>query len=292
MPKPLQRTYTNFPDDWQCVTARGANNFVTQAVFRAPDGTKKIWESRRHRKGRGLQEVHAQRAPARNPWLQFIAPQKISWWVTIGFIAGSICFTLAAASALFFPRFFSQPTASGIAEWSYFIGAIFFTVAIYLQILESINADKNAYLQDQPRQPFRWWAWQFRRLSFVSSLILLIGSLFFNLETTCALLGLTTVYLTSLPSLLGAICFVVYSYLALVEVCHSYWQWKPRSIEWWVQIFNLVGSLGFFIGAIFGFEIPGLSAPQDELIVKVTFFQGSICFLIGSYLMLPEMFSP
>lgn len=66
---------------------------------------------------------------------------------------------------------------------------------------------------------------------------------------------------------------------------------RLREISWWVVAFNLLGSAGFLVGSAFGLDIPGLSSPEETLVTRVSFLQGSAFFLIGSYLMLPEIFS-
>lgn len=287
----LESTHTNFPGDWTLLKTKGANKFTTLANFRTSEGENKIWESRRHRKERGLEQTQQRgdRLKQTNP-LKYVSPQKLSWWVAIGFIVGSALFTLGALAALS-PSWFAGLDFN-LVDWAYFSGAIAFTIAIYLQILETINADENAYLKDVPRQNFYLWKWQFDRLSYVSTLILFIGSLMFNVETTCVLLGITNSFLlVSLPSLLGSIAFVIYGYLGAVEVCHQWWGWKPRRFSWWVQVFNFVGAIGFLVAAIFGFDLPGFSSPDAPLVVQISHFLGSILFLAGSALMLPELYS-
>ncbi|PSO60995.1 MAG: hypothetical protein BRC47_11265 [Cyanobacteria bacterium QS_7_48_42] len=220
-----------------------------------------------------------------NP-VQIWASLRIRWWIAITFIVGSAFFTLGASAALF-PQFFAQDkTALILTDSFYFLGAILFTIGIYMQILEAINVN---------RKEFRWWAWQPQRISFLSPLVLLVGSLLFNVETTFALVeGLDWFkknLLVSLPSLVGAVCFVISCYMDFARVSQKPWAWKPRYKEWWVHLLNLFGSIGFLVGASFGFEFPGLSVPEDALVVKAFYLQGSIFFLIASYLMLPVIFS-
>lgn len=56
-------------------------------------------------------------------------------------------------------------------------------------------------------------------------------------------------------------------------------------------MFSVLGSVGFVVGSVFGFNVPGLSSLAESEVTKWGFLEGSIFFLIGSYLMLPEMFS-
>ncbi len=183
-----------------------------------------------------------------------------------------------------------------MADWSYFGGGILFVVAIYLELLETINSDPHPKrARRRPDESFRWFAWRPHQLSFLSVFILLVGTLLFNVETTIALLGLSInnemSWLLSVPSFLGAILYVIATNIQLMETCHSYPCLKPRSISWWTAALYVLGSVGFLSGAFFSFDAPGLSNAGDLLIVKLSYLAGSILFLAGSYLMIPDIFS-
>lgn len=299
------RNRVHAPEEWEELESGGAGGFEdSRAVYRLPDGSEYHWESRRHRKGRGPRRASGQAAQTdrsreagkRNPWLGGFAPHRISWWVAVAFIVGSALFTLGATSSLLAPLF-GEEAAKVVADLSYFVGALLFTGGIYLQVLEGINSSDNIGLQrpyNTPRE-FRWFAWQPRRLGFMAPFLLLIGSLFFNVETTLVILsslGLATLPVAiGLTSLAGSVLFLVPSYLQMIEVCHRYLCWRPREISWWVTVFFVLGSVGFVVGSVFGFNVPGLSSPAESEITKWGFLQGSVFFLAGSYLMLPEMFS-
>jgi hypothetical protein len=203
---------------------------------------------------------------------------------------------LGAAASLWLPALVGAGLAGRVADWAYFVGATVFTGAMYLQILETVNADPHPRrARRRPDETFRWFAWQPRRLSVMEAFVLFIGSLLFNVETALALLGVSAGgginWLLSVPSFLGALLFVAGTYMQVIEACHRYLCVRPPSISWWSAALNLLGSAGFLAGAAFGFDIPGLSGPDDPTLVKVAYLQGSLLFLIGSYLMLPEMFS-
>ncbi len=298
----LKNTYVDFPDDWTLVEREGAGPFTTRAVHRLPDGSTHVWTSRRHRKGRGARVISdgAERAAdpsnsRKNPWLGFWAPGRITWWVAVAFVLGSVLFVVGSGAPLL-NETLGESLADRVADWSYFVGAALFTGAIYLQILETINSDPHpSRARHRPDERFRWFAWQPDRLSFLAVFVLFIGSLLFNFETSVALLGISgksgISWLLSAPSFLGAALFVVSTYMQVVETCHRYWCLKLCGISWWSAACNLVGSVGFLVGAFFGFDFPGLSTAADPLIVKVSYLQGSVLFLAGSYLMFPEMFS-
>lgn len=293
----LARTRVDFPEDWEILNAEGAGGFITRVTYRRPDGSERVWTSRRHRKGRGTRSKSGGTGSYRDsPWLGVWAPGSVSWWVAVGFMLGSALFVLGASSSLWFPAFVSTELANLITDWSYFIGATVFTVAMYLQILETINADPHP---DRARrrqdEEFRWFAWQPKRLSYLEAFILFVGSVLFNVETGLVIIGVSggegINWLLSVPSLLGALSFVVGGYMQVVEACHRYLCLRFRSISWWSATLNFLGCIGFLVGATFGFQVPGLSTLSDPTIVKAAYLQGSIFFLIGSYLMIPETFS-
>ena len=215
--------------------------------------------------------------------------------MAVSFVLGSLLF-IAGSGAPLLKDVLGESFANLIADWSYFIGATLFTGAIYLQILETVNTDPHPIrARRRPDESFRWFAWQPDRLSFLAVFLLFIGSLLFNFETGVALLGISKKFgiswLLSVPSFLGATLFVVSTYMQVVETCHRYLCLKLRGISWWSAALNLLGSVGFVVGAFFGFGVPGLSTPLDPIIVQVSYLYGSILFLAGSYLLFPEMFS-
>ena len=291
------------PDDWELVEKDGAGPFETRAVYWLPDGSTYVWESRRHRKGRGSRNISSPEENSvrsgsvsgrQNIWLGFFAPHRISWWVAILFLVGSVLFAVGALASLL-------PEVLGgvlVADWSYFVGALLYTIGVYMQILEAINSRDylGAGSTDGQEGTLDWFAWQPRRLSFMAPFVLLIGALLFNVEATLALaegLGLIEVaaLLVTWTSLTGSLLFVVACYMQLIETCHGYWCRQPREISWWLVVLYILGSVGFLVGSAFGLDVLGLVSPAEAPIVKLSFLAGSILFLIGSYLMLPEMLS-
>lgn len=295
----LARTYVDFPEGWEILDAEGAGGFITRVTYRKPDedGSEHVWTSRRHRKGRGTRSKSAEAESYRDsPWFGVWAPGSVSWWVAVSFIVGSALFALGASSSLWFQPFLSGELASRITDWSYFIGATIFTGAMYLQILETINANPHpSQARRRSDESFRWFAWQPKRLSYMEAFILFVGSVLFNVETGLVIIGVSGAdginWLLSAPSFLGALLFVVGCYMQVMEACHRYLCLRFRGISWWSATLNFLGCIGFLVGATFGFQIPGLSNLEDPTLVKAAYLQGSVFFLIGSYLMIPETFS-
>src|SRR3984957_19935560 len=105
--------YVEVPEGWRRLGSRGFGPFVTREVFRRPDGTRLLWDSRWHRK-------HAGRLSGGSTlW----APRALAWWMGVLFAIGSICFA--------FGSFHLYATAVGATPdiISFFVGSIFFTVA-------------------------------------------------------------------------------------------------------------------------------------------------------------------
>lgn len=285
-----ESTYMDFPDEWELLEADGAGPFTTRTVYRKPDGSKYEWEARNHRRRRG-----GPASGTKSRWLRFWAPGNVTWWVAVSFVLGSLLFTLAALVSLF-PGIVGGGLAFSLVDWSYFVGAVLFTVGVYLELLETVNASSRPQQKRRSAdQGFRWFAWQPKSLGYVSALVMLVGAVMFNVETLFALGGWYNLepisWLTSVPAILGAILFVASTYMGFTEICHRYLCTEPRNVSWWSSVCNTLGSAGFVVGAVAGFNVPGLSTPEGGLVVTVSFLIGSALFLAGSYLMFPEMFS-
>lgn len=301
------RSGPEVPPDWYVRGSGGPYRFTSWISFRLPDRSDYLWESRNQRKGAGPRTRVLHRAPvdaadprlAKSPWLRFWAPKRLAWWVAIAFMFGSVLFIVGAAGSLVPEVFGGTHRMSLFAESCYFVGAMVYTASIYGQLLESINADDRitADRETHPPDRFRWFTFAPKRLSFLTPFVLLIGSLVFNYETTFAL-GAAADVLPRLglwsTSLLGGVLFLASSLLQLSEATHHYVRFQPRNISWWVAVSFILGSVGFIIGALPGFGLPGLPTAEvgsGPVVVKLSFLGGGIAFLVGSYLMLPEFFT-
>lgn len=293
-----QRGRLSYPADWELVESQGP--FDTRLVYRLPDGSYYVWDQRRHRKGLGPREPSGQaaeqadRAPqAGQGGLWVWAPGRISWWVAIAFVVGSALFAVGGVASLF-PRWFGgQETAglvTGLCNWT---GALFFTVSLYLWLLEGINSSDSIGMlsRHRSRQRFSWFAWQPRRLEFVAPFLFLVGSLLFNVETSLVVAEevgwLKPPTAVTVLSFAGSVLFLVPSYLQLVEVSHGFVSWRPRALSWWVVVLFILGSVGFVAGAVVGFPVPAI--PPAKTLETLGLLLGAVFFLVGSYLMVPEL---
>ena len=284
---------------------RSGPNYVTKAVQFLPDGVTQVATSRRHRKGRGPKILDTSgnlriRPHRRNPWFSSWAPKRLTWWVAVLFIIGSAWFSLGGY-IITFPKNVPDPlTIELTVDRIFFIGSIFFTGAAFCQLLESINAGESAGLYEEETllstSTFQWIAWHPQRIGYMASLVQLIGTVMFNFNTGSAFFSdLTWIeenILIWTPNIIGCICFLIASRLAFMEVCHGYWGWKPGSLEWWITVLNLLGSIGFMVSALYSLAVPPGDDSNTFIWLSGFFtFQGAACFLVASYLLLPEMFS-
>lgn len=190
-----------------------------------------------------------------------------------------------------------------------FLGSLCFTIGSYAAFLEVINLNLDLTLEEDililekklgaVRHPPQSWrkiktfAWQPQRLDYLSALIQLIGAGLFNINCFFAMNQGWSWELDDVliwfPSALASLHFCLASYLAAVEVFHGYWAWRWRELEWWLVLLNLFGSVGFLSGSLFGFLGQGPFICCQEWGTNFSFLWGSVLFLGGSYLMIPEM---
>lgn len=293
------------PRDWERATSGGPRPFTSWIAYRRPQDTPYLWESRHSGKGAGPVTAAGRVAPhtpeaedSPNPWLQFWAPQRLAWWIALVFLVGSLLFIAGAAGSLVPSAFGGQHRMAIYAESCYFLGALLYTISIYGQVFESLNADDRIGPDGVTHAPqrYRWFGFEPQKLSFWTPSVLLIGSLMFNYETTFAL----GANLELLPkaglwwtSLIGSVLFLGSSLLQLAEAGHGHLRFDPRDVSCWVGLMFVLGSMGFIVGSLPGFPdtgFPTAENPAGASIVKVGFLVGGVAFLVGSYLMLPELF--
>lgn len=256
------------PEGWASLESRGFSRFVTKEVLRGPDGTVVRWDSRRSRKS-------SRSGPSSTWW----APHAIGWWIGVLFAVGSSAFAAGA-----FPPY-ADAVGTGYDNLTYFVGSIFFTSAAFLQYCQVVAT------------PGRWraaqiLAYQPDRIDWWAAAIQLLGTLFFNLSTghalSSGLSGPTSInHAVWRPDALGSICFLVSSFLAWAEVCHSAWAWRPRLTSWWIGLLNLVGSVAFGVSAVASKLQPN-GQLRSVALTNLGTFVGALCFLAGGLLLLPE----
>lgn len=277
------RARPGIPSDWEVVGDRGFGPFVTEERYLRPDGTSATWSSRAQRKGHGLQQ-----ARSTHRWLVLLwRPRRLTWWIASMFIVGSALFALGS-----FPAYFKSldPRVVGI---TFFVGSVFFTSAASLQFIEAVNAPTNVTTGAAAVRTWRVWTWQPRRIDIWATTIQLVGTLLFNLSTFTALIESLDVQqeerLVWAPDMLGSIAFLTASYLAYAEVCHRAWCWRQPGVSWSIVALNLLGSVSFGVAAVAAFVLPTTGEVLNITLVNGGTFVGAICFLLGAYLLMPEM---
>ena len=271
--------------------------FITRVVEHLSDGRLRVSHSRWHRKGLppveiGRDGVGVRAALVANPWLHLWAPGRLAWWIAVLFIIGSSCFALGSFASnwpQYLPLVFKD---SSIINTVFFVGSLFFTSAAWLQLLEAINGDVADI--GTPERSWRWFAWKPHNAGYSASLIQLIGTVLFNLNTADAMItGLGWVgedLLIWTPDVIGSVCFLVASYLALIEVSHRFWSVQPRQVSWWIVVLNMLGSVAFMLAAVFTVFLPSSGDMQWAWGANFFTLVGAAGFFSASYLMIPELF--
>ncbi|KAL2062294.1 hypothetical protein VTL71DRAFT_6560 [Oculimacula yallundae] len=127
----------------------------------------------------------------------------------------------------------------------------------------------------------------FRDLSFIASLIQSVGTFIFMFAIITAfplVLDLTIRFnswvLNLFPATLGGVLFITASVLQTISTQEKWYIPKPKSVEWHVGFWNVIGSIGFMLaGALF---YPGTT--EWGLQGSLASLWGSFAFMIGGML--------
>ena len=274
----LAERYPGTPQGWTVVDRDATGPFTTHVAYRRPDGEIVQWSSRFARKhASGLSRATR---PRRRWW----APGHASWWIGVLFAIGSVCFFLGP-----FPGF-ADLVGSAADGAVFFVGSVFFTSAALLQHLEAANADRDPAGRRTHR--IRLITFEPGRIDWWATLIQLVGTIFFNIDTYRAMQeSFDTSQIDRLvwaPEAVGSICFLVAGLLAYVEVRGGGVWRAERKLEWKIATINLLGCILFGVSAVAGFIVPDTGDVLDLALANVTTSLGALCFLVGAVLLLPE----
>ena len=280
------------------VERRGPGPFTTHLVQALEEGGHRIASSRRHRKRLSPHRVTVERqvdrpVPAHlGAFRHFWAPARLAWWTAVVFMVGSGLFTVGGA-ALAWPRWFPASLQERL-DGVFIVGALFFTCGAVLQWLEVINGDVDEAFREGGARIWRWSRWRPRNLGYLSSTAQLVGTVMFNFNTIDAALGGLSWFQQDLlvwtPNMLGCACFLVASLLAYAEVAQGTLVVELRCVSWWIAVVNLAGSVAFLISALYSFVPPASASSPSAFMASAFTAAGGACFLVGSYLLIPELF--
>lgn len=197
--------------------------FVTW-VATAAHGVNQLQTSRRLRKrlapikvGAGSLSPRGADAGISPDWLALWAPGRLGWWIAVLFMVGAACFAAGGARAGVSALHWIEARAINPI---FFTGSVFFTVAAYLQFYEALSGDISE--RDARRRCF---GWRPRNLGNLSAFSQLAGTLLFNVDTGDALISglgwLEQDVLIWKPDIVGCLCFLVSSQLAIMEYAHG-----------------------------------------------------------------------
>lgn len=258
------------PSGWTIESTRGFGPFVTRIRYRLANGTIRVWRSRDHRKGLDRPGV----------------PRR-TWWIAVLFCIGSTCFTVGPLPA------YESWVGTRWVGLTFFVGSIFFTSASYLCFVEASNAP-DAVVDDPQRRhrgPFRLISWRPHSIDWWSTGVQLVGTVYFNVMTFLAMYdGWDTAQANRLvwrPDAIGSICFLVASYLAWAEVCHSAGRLRLRDVSWWIVVLNLLGSVFFGVSAVGAYTL-GSGELVNEWLDNAGTVAGGVCFFVAAAMLIPE----
>ncbi|MBK9180182.1 MAG: hypothetical protein IPM45_11585 [Acidimicrobiales bacterium] len=259
---------------------------MTRELVRAGDGGLVELTSRRARKRLPSRPPGAS-GPTRGAWHGrgvVWAPGRLGWWIGVLFMVGSACFAVASLPGV------SSVAPAGVVGTTYFVGSVFFTSAAYLQYVESVNTPART---SGGRRRVRLLAWQPQRIDWWASAVQLVGTLWFNVSTFEAMASGLGARQQDLrvwtPDLLGSVCFLVSSWLAVGEVCHRWWRWSGRDTPWWIANLNLIGSVWFMASALAAFVAPDTGDLLDAALANSGTLLGAVCFFWAARLLLVEL---
>ena len=89
------------------------------------------------------------------------------------------------------------------------------------------------------------------------------------------------------PDVLGSICFLVASALAIAATTHRDRLWDPEARNWWNSWLNMLGSVAFGVSAYAAKVVDASGELRNVAAVNLGTFLGALCFLVAALLVLP-----
>jgi hypothetical protein len=273
--------------EWTPDRAQGGGPFTSRLTWSLPAGGHATWESRVARK-RGAIAVRDDQDGSVGissvPGAIAKRLRRVNWVAAGAFTVGGSLFTLGAAESQLGSG--DAATAASI----YFGGGLFFSTGGYASLLGAINAPRSLDATGVPvAGRWRWWSYEPRRIDWLSTFVLFVGTLAFGVSLIHSFLtGLTTQQVNRMiwtPEMIGCVLFLVSGHLGMVEICH---RWRPclrrRDLAWWIVAVNQVGSILFMIAALAAFTRPATGSEVNVTIANWGTLTGALCFAVGGIL--------
>ena len=212
-----------------------------------------------------------------------LRPRSAQWWTGVLFAVGSLCFLVAALASLW-----SSASRATIGI-TFFAGSIFFTSAAVLQHGTAIREVSGPLPAPATlRHPSTW---PHRHVDVLATLVQLVGTVLFNVNTLLAMQDHLTARQADLrvwaPDAIGSICFLIASELAFCGTCRAWFAIRAHDRDWWIAAVNMLGSIAFGIAAIASFVLPSGDVAGETLSNAAT-AAGAACFLVGAVLLVPR----
>jgi hypothetical protein len=168
--------------------------------------------------------------------------RRVNWVAASAFTVGGSLFALGAAEAQLGSG--DATTAASI----YFAGGLFFNTGGYASLLGAINAPRSVDPRGTPvAERWRWWSYEPQRIAWLSTFVLLAGTLAFCVSLIHSLMsGLTTQQVNRLI-------------------------WTPE----------MIGCVMFLISALAAFTRPATSSEINVAVANWGTLTGAVCFAVG-----------
>jgi drug/metabolite transporter (DMT)-like permease len=187
-----------------------------------------------------------------------------------GFAIGSLFFLVGAVPS------YQRAVGDVWTNVTFFVGALFFTAAAFIQL--ALSGRRPPRRGGTRPDRYDWWA----------AAIQFVGTLFFNVSTTNALLTVLRedprVGDGWRPDAVGSLCFLLSSGLAVVATVDRHHHWDPRARTWHGTWLNLIGSVFFGLSAIGAYTLPATDDPVSLLWANLGTLLGAACFLAAAVL--------
>jgi hypothetical protein len=170
----------------------------------------------------------------------------------------------------------------------YLLGGVFFSSGGYASVLLAINLPHRRRDGSYVVSAWRWWAYEPRRLDWLSAAVLFLGTLVFAINLVDSFIAELTPRqadrLIWSPDIVGCALFLVSGHLAMVDICGTWWPWRRRTdLGWWVVAVNQLGSVLFMVSAVASFVHRDGDLVATGIANWGTLL-GALCFAIGGAL--------